>query len=82
MLNVRLNKETEKKLADYTQENGISKSTVVKEALALYFRKAQASKTPFELGSDLFGGDGGQNPNASRDYKQLLKKKLSEKHSH
>lgn len=82
MLNVRLSEELEKKLKKYSLEEDLSKSTIVKEALAQYFSKKEASSSPFFLGSDLFGQEGSGNSNASQNYKSRLKEKLNEKHSH
>ncbi len=82
MLNVRLDKDTEKKLKDYSDMHNQSKSSVVKEALAHYFTKDEAAQSPFFLGSDLFGAAGSGDSQASVTYKSKLKQKLNEKHSH
>jgi len=82
MLNVRLNKELKKKLDNYSIENNSTKSSVVKEALAMYFTKKEIQQSPFELGSDLFGAAASGNANASTTYKKKLKEKLNEKHAH
>ncbi|MFY0600619.1 MAG: hypothetical protein JXR03_13185 [Cyclobacteriaceae bacterium] len=82
MLNVRLNKELEKKLNSYSQQHDLTKSDVVKEALAVYLKKAKAEQSPFEVGEDLFGNEGSGNKNASTTYKDTLRKKLHEKRSH
>jgi len=82
MLNVRLNEKLEKKLKQYSVEENLSKSSIVKEALEQYFAKKEASESPFSLGVDLFGLEGSGNANASTSYKKSLKQKLSEKYSH
>lgn len=82
MLNVRLNKEIEKKLASYSQQMNLSKSFVVKEALVAYLSKTQQEHSPFDLGEDLFGSEASGNADASTTYKSTLKEKLREKHSH
>lgn len=82
MLNVRLNEELEKKLKQYSIEENLPKSAVVKEALALYFTQKEKTAFPFSKGSDLFGLEGSGNPDASTSYKSALKNKLNEKHSH
>ena len=81
MLNVRLNNELDKKLAEYSQENEMSKSAVVKEALAMYFTAEQASQSPYDLGADLFGSDSSGRADASSTFKTKLKNKLRAKHS-
>lgn len=82
MLTVRINKEIEKKLDNYSQQKNLSKSAIVKEALIAYLTKAQLSDSPYELGQDLFGQDGSGNSSASTTYKSKLKKRIHEKHSH
>lgn len=82
MLNVRINKEIEKKLESYSQRMNLSKSAVVKEALMAYLSQSDHDHTPFELGEDLFGADASGNTDSSTTYKSKLKDKLREKHSH
>ncbi|MFT7233981.1 MAG: hypothetical protein ACI8TA_003210 [Cyclobacteriaceae bacterium] len=43
MLNVRIIKEMEDKLNSYSQQNNLPKSAIVKEALAMYFKKKVAN---------------------------------------
>jgi len=82
MLNVRLDNDTDKELKDHSKQKNVSKSSIVKEALAMYFTNEQYSKFPFQLGEDLFGAVGSGNTDASTSYKSKLKQKLHEKHSH
>ncbi|GAB4244788.1 MAG: ribbon-helix-helix domain-containing protein [Ekhidna sp.] len=82
MLNVRLDETTNQKLAEYSKQQGSSKSSIVKEALAMYFSKEQAKQLPFTLGKDLFGKVGSGHSDHSTTFKSKLKTKLSEKHAH
>lgn len=82
MLNVRLDKDTEKTLKKYSELNNMSKTDVVKEALAMYFSKEQAAKLPYGLGEDLFGAGQSGDTDRSATYKSKLREKLHEKHSH
>ena len=82
MLNVRLSEELEKKLKQYSIEEDLPKSAIVKEALVQYFSSKEASRVPFSLGKDLFGLEGSGNQHASSTYKKKLKEKLNEKYSH
>ncbi|MCB0495116.1 MAG: ribbon-helix-helix protein, CopG family [Cyclobacteriaceae bacterium] len=82
MLNVRLDKEMERKLNSYSQQKNLSKTAIVKEALEAYLTKTQRNESPYEVGKDLFGSDGSGNAKASTTYKSKLKDKLREKHSH
>lgn len=81
MINVRLSEEEEKKIKKYAQDHDLTKTQVVREALALYFTKHDSQK-PFELGADLFGQEESGSSNKSVIYKTELKKKLGEKYSH
>lgn len=82
MLNVRLDDDMEDKIKKYSEQNSVSKSSVVKEALAQYFKSNEISTEPHELGEDLFGAADSKQQNLSTTYKSVLKKKLNEKHSH
>ena len=82
MLNVRLDEETDKMLKEYSINKNVSKSAIVKEALAMYFSNEKSLESPYNLGEDLFGTDGSGKSNASKSYKSKLKDKLNAKHSH
>ncbi|MEM6830098.1 MAG: CopG family transcriptional regulator [Bacteroidota bacterium] len=82
MLNVRLSKDQEKKLNDYCYLKDVSKSQVVKEALAMYLSSNHSTKSPYELGHDLFGKEKSGESIKSVTYKESLKKKLNEKYPH
>lgn len=81
MLTTRLTISEEKKLTEYCKQNGLSKSQVVKEALAQYLSKKSAVSA-YESGQDLFGADSSNDTDRSTTYKKRLKKMLDEKHSH
>ena len=82
MLTVRLDPELEEFLSQYSEDQQLSKSWVVKEALAMYFQAMRVSKTPYELGEGLFGQLGSGEKTRSTSYKARIKEKLSEKYSH
>ncbi len=82
MLNVRLSDDTEKELARYCLDEGISKSAVVKEALEAYLIQCRKVKSAFEAGADLFGQEGSGSKDGSVSYKKKLKEKLHAKHAH
>lgn len=82
MLNVRLSREEENKLSDYSTEHNMSKTDIVKEALEMYFTTKTTNQSAFELGKDLFGLEGSGQEHASVSYKESLKKGLDEKHAH
>lgn len=82
MLNVRIDKDTEKRLEKYAQQHDLSKSQVVKEALAVYLSRATVDFSAFDLGKDLFGQEGSGKQDLSSTYKKQLKEKLREKYTH
>jgi predicted DNA-binding protein len=82
ILNVRLDEDTEKKLSEYSSQMNTTKSSVVKEALAMYFTKEESKQLPFALGQDLFGAASSGSSDTSTTYKSKLKDKLREKHTH
>ncbi len=82
-LTVRLKPELEDQLEDYCQAEGVTKTAVVTQALREFLGNLRQQRTPYEFGVDLFGADTsrGEPPDASRQYKKLLKEKLRAKHS-
>jgi hypothetical protein len=81
MLTTRLTSSEEKKLEEYCEQNGLSKSQVVKEALAQYLAK-KSIVSAYESGQDLFGPASSNKTDRSSTYKKRLRKMLDEKHSH
>ena len=81
MISLRLSPEIEKKLSRIARLEKITKSELMKRALLMYFKTYQEKKSPFDLGKDLFGKYGSGKGNLSRDYKRILKEKLSKKHT-
>lgn len=82
MLTVRLDEKLEQMLMQLSQNKGLSKSEIVKAALTMYFKKESTDLSPYELGADLFGQEGGSVNDDSLHYKSRLKQKLNEKHTH
>ncbi len=81
MLTVRLDKQQEDQLNQLSKRKRMSKSELVKEALGIYLDSENASRTPYELGADLFGR-GGNSVDGSTTYKAKIKEKLRAKYSH
>ena len=81
MISLRLSNDLEHKLSKISKTENISKSELIKRALLLYFEKYQQSQNPYNLGKDLFGKYGSGIGTLSKDYKNILKEKLREKHS-
>lgn len=82
MLNVRISEDTEKELARYCLDQGVSRSTVVKEALEAYLSQRRKTKSAFDAGADLFGKEGSGKKDNSVSYKKKLKERLHAKHAH
>lgn len=80
MLTVRLSEEMEKQLNELARKLKLNKSEVVKEAISLYIK--QNNQSPYETGKDLFGCDNSDITNGSTEYKENVRRKIHEKHSH
>jgi predicted DNA-binding protein len=78
MTTVRLSSELEEKLYAAAKTENLSKSDVVKEALAQYFSREE-EKTSWELGESYFGKYGSGDGNLSSEYKNKMKGKISAK---
>jgi len=85
MLSVRLDNNIENQLGFIAQELHLTKSAIVKEALVYYFdmlKNRSPQKTPYELGSELFGRFESGRDDLSSTYKQKLKEKIDAKNTH
>jgi predicted DNA-binding protein len=82
MLNIRLDEEMERKLDLIRLKKGVSKTTLVKEALDQYIQGEIQLLSAYELGKDLFDAEEGGSPEGSKNYKKDLKAKLHGKFSH
>lgn len=82
MLSVRLDKDTERKLEEYTSDREETKSAVGKKALHEFFENRNKLENPYLAGKELFGVASSGESDLSVSYKTKLKKKLNEKHTH
>lgn len=82
MLTVRLPRDLEWEIDQLAKDRNISRSALVKEALASYVKTQKAQENPYELGIDLFGAGKGGDPNLSVTFKERVRGKLGEKHTH
>ena len=82
MTSIRLPSDFEQKLNKIAENENVSKSEIIKEALKKYFENYDKKISPFELGKDLFGKYGSGERNLSKDYKKQVKRKIREKFSH
>ena len=81
-MTVRLSRQMEEELTAFCQQKRLSKSQVVKEALAIYTERNAVSTSPYELGVDLFGQAGSDRTDGSITYKERLMLMLREEHPH
>jgi len=79
MATVRLTKELEAKIENVSQNEHITKSDIIKQALESYLAVYYCEKTPYELGKHLFGKHGSGKKDGSTGYKKLIKGKIGEK---
>ena len=82
MVSLRLPIKIEKQLNEISENEHLSKSAIIKDALNMFFNDYYQKTTPYDLGKDLFGKYGSKKGNLSVDYKKLIKGKLNEKFSH
>ncbi|HHY23779.1 MAG TPA: CopG family transcriptional regulator [Clostridiaceae bacterium] len=80
MLTVRLPESLERELEILSIQKQTTKTDIVKEALIEYMRIH--SKTSYEAGKDLFGCDDSPINDGSLNYKQNIRRRIHEKHSH
>jgi Arc/MetJ-type ribon-helix-helix transcriptional regulator len=82
MLTIRLPEEIESQLELITVLEHKTKTEVMRSALSEYLDKRLPEKSAYELGKDFFGKHSSHSGDLSITYKDRLKKKLHEKHSH
>lgn len=84
MLSVRLDKKMEEELNLLSAKKRVSKSQIIKDSLLEYFEKIKQEpkeKTPYELGSDLFGRHGSGDSDRSTTYKKKIRAMIDAKNS-
>ena len=82
MLTVRLPDDLEAEVDRLAATEHRTKSEIIKDALRNYVASHAQRHSSYELGEDLFGiGESGVS-DRSATYKQRLKRRLGEKHSH
>ncbi len=82
MLTVRLPDDLEAEVDRLAATERRTKSEIIKDALRNYVASHSERHSSYELGEDLFGVAESGDSDRSINYKERLKRKLSEKHSH
>ncbi|TGK01815.1 ribbon-helix-helix protein, CopG family [Leptospira langatensis] len=79
MISLRIPPELERKLDSFAKSEGKSRSEIVKESILEYIKNHSSSKTPFELGEDLFGKHSANDKKLAENRKVTLNKILKDK---
>ena len=82
MISVRLSKKLEEKINNLSQQENVTKSDIIKEALEKYVEEQEKQTKPYELGVELFGKHGSGKENLSETYKKKVREKINEKNPH
>jgi predicted DNA-binding protein len=82
MLSVRLPEELEQEVNRIASAEQRTKTQIIREALTQYVESHRNQRSPYELGTDLFGNHGSGDAEHSSDYKGKLKEKLRAKHAY
>lgn len=77
---VRLPKDLAHELKKYSQQENLTESEIIREALTAYLA-SKANKSPYRIGAHLFGKVGSSDGDLSISYKNKLKAKIREKTS-
>ncbi|EPG73950.1 ribbon-helix-helix protein, CopG family [Leptospira fainei serovar Hurstbridge str. BUT 6] len=83
---MRIPPDLERKLDSFAKSKGKSRSEIVKESILEYIKNHSSTKTPFELGKDLFGKHSSKHKNLAKDGKahlaNIIKDKDEKRRSH
>ncbi|MCK5248868.1 MAG: CopG family transcriptional regulator [Spirochaetaceae bacterium] len=82
MVTIRLPDEIESQLEIMTVLEHKTKTEIIKSALSEYIEKRLPAKSAYELGKEFFGRHSSDTEDLSVTFKERLKIKLYEKHSH
>ncbi|TGK50581.1 CopG family transcriptional regulator [Leptospira kanakyensis] len=81
MISLRLPKDLERKLDSFAKSEGKSRSEIVKESILEYIQNRGKTKTPFDLGFDLFGKYDSGKTDLAENRKDYLRQKIEKKHA-
>ena len=82
MTSIRLPENIERELEQISDEQHVSKTSIIKKAISEYIDTYHNSKSAFEIGNQLFGNYGNGKQIDSTTYKDQLKGKIDAKSSH
>ncbi|MCR8640804.1 transcriptional regulator [Leptospira interrogans serovar Ricardi] len=81
MINLRLPPELERKLNSFAKSEGKSRSEIVKDSILEYIKNHGKTKTPFELGEDLFGKHTSDVSDLAQNRKKYLHQSVKDKNA-
>lgn len=79
MKSVRLSEDIEHLLASFAEEEGVSQSMIIREAVVEYMATRKKARKPGQIGAHLIGNYGSTDGTLSSTYKEKLKEKVREK---
>jgi RHH-type transcriptional regulator, rel operon repressor / antitoxin RelB len=81
MLSLRIPDFLETELMDICKEEKKTKTTVIKESLLLYIESRKQKTSAYELGKKYFGKYETTPSDKSVNHKELIRKKIRQKHN-
>lgn len=81
MISLRLPPDLERKLNSFAKAEGKSRTEVVKESILKYIENRGNTKTPYELGLDLFGKNDSGQTDLAQNRKNYLRDRIEKKNA-
>jgi hypothetical protein len=81
MLSLRIPDFLETELMDICKEEKKTKTTIIKESLLLYIESKKQKASAYELGKKYFGKYETTPSDKSVNHKELIRKKIKQKHN-
>lgn len=79
-ISIRLDKSIEESLRRRLQDDGVSMSDFIRDAIREKLATYEVKLTPYELGKDLFGRSSSGRDDLSSNRKAILREKLNAKY--
>ena len=82
MLSVRLPDELESRVKQVAAAEWRTKTQIIRAALEAYIKSRDTARSAYEAGKDLFGRHGSGRGDLSVGYRQKVRTRIHEKHTH
>jgi len=82
VLSVRLPGELEKRVRQIATAEGRTKTEIIRTALEAYVKAKDLAGSAYDLGKNVFGRHGSGRGDLSTSYKNKVKERIREKHTH